>query len=64
MIPFKAVAIDMDGTFLRDDKSYDKKLFSELLNKMKEKDIHFIVASGNQFERYVLRCRKWNVLGR
>ena len=51
MIPFKAVAIDMDGTFLRDDKSYDKKLFSELLNKMKEKDIHFIVASGNQFER-------------
>lgn len=51
MIPFKAVAIDMDGTFLRDDKSYDKKLFSELLNKMKERDIHFIVASGNQFER-------------
>ena len=41
MIPFKAVAIDMDGTFLRDDKSYDKKLFSELLNKMKERDIHF-----------------------
>ena len=49
MIPFKAVAIDMDGTFLRDDKSYNKKLFSELLNKMKERDIHFIVASGNQF---------------
>ena len=42
MIPFKAVAIDMDGTFLRDDKSYDKKLFSELLNKMKEKDIQRI----------------------
>lgn len=27
MIPFKAVAIDMDGTFLRDDKAMIKNYF-------------------------------------
>ena len=26
-IPFKAVAVDMDGTFLNDQRSYDHQLF-------------------------------------
>ena len=41
----------MDGTFLDDQKNYDKELFAYLLTKMNEQGIHFIVASGNQYER-------------
>ena len=51
MAPFKAIAVDMDGTFLDDQKNYDKELFAYLLTKMNEQGIHFIVASGNQYER-------------
>ena len=28
-IPFKAVAVDMDGTFLNDQRSYDHDLFED-----------------------------------
>ena len=51
MAPFKAIAVDMDGTFLDDQKNYDKELFAYLLTKMNKQGIHFIVASGNQYER-------------
>lgn len=45
----KLIAVDMDGTFLDSNMSYDKVLFKELFNKMKKKGIHFVVASGNQY---------------
>lgn len=48
--PFKAVAFDMDGTFLRDDKTFDRKLFSQLLDRLLAQDVHVIVASGDQYE--------------
>ena len=51
MKKFKAVAVDMDGTFLNDQKGFDRNLFAELLKQMKDQGIHFIVASGNQYER-------------
>lgn len=45
----KLIAVDMDGTFLSDTKEYDKKRFNEQYKKMKEKNIKFVVASGNQY---------------
>jgi Cof subfamily protein (haloacid dehalogenase superfamily) len=47
----KAVAVDMDGTFLKDDKSYDQQRFLQIYRRMKQKNIKFIVASGNQYQR-------------
>lgn len=45
----KLFATDMDGTFLRDDMSYDEKKFFELHKKMTDKNIQWVVASGNQY---------------
>ncbi|WP_249028635.1 Cof-type HAD-IIB family hydrolase [Tannockella kyphosi] len=50
----KLIATDMDGTFLDSNKNYDPK-FLELFKKMKEKNIHFVVASGNQCHRLFQR---------
>lgn len=50
-IPFKAVAVDMDGTFLNDKRSYDHELFDQVLNKLEKHNIQFIVASGRPFAR-------------
>lgn len=44
-----AIATDMDGTFLDEKSTYDKKYFSTLQQKMNAKGIRFIVASGNQY---------------
>lgn len=48
--PFKAVAFDMDGTFLRDDKTFDRILFNQLLDELQAQGVHVIVASGDQYE--------------
>jgi Cof subfamily protein (haloacid dehalogenase superfamily) len=45
----RLIAVDMDGTFLRKDMSYDKERFKRLYMKMKEQGIRFVVASGNQY---------------
>lgn len=42
------IAVDMDGTFLRPDDTYDRERFQQLLAKMRERGIRFVVASGNQ----------------
>lgn len=44
------IATDMDGTWLDDQKRFDHSLFEKELNIMKERDIKFVVASGNQYE--------------
>ena len=49
----KVIAVDMDGTFLTSDNQYDKEKFMRQYEYMKENDIHFVVASGNQY--YQLR---------
>lgn len=41
----------MDGTLLRDDKTYDRVLFKKLLQRMNQKDIRFAVASGNAYHK-------------
>lgn len=49
----KLVAVDVDGTFVRSDYSYDKPRFKKLLNHMDEIGCRLVVASGNQY--YQLR---------
>lgn len=49
----KLVAVDIDGTFVRSDYTYDVLRFQRILVRMKEAGCHFVVASGNQY--YQLR---------
>lgn len=49
----KAVAVDMDGTFLNRQNDYDRPRFEKVFAKMQEQGVRFIVASGNQY--YQLR---------
>lgn len=46
----KLVATDMDGTFLDSNKKFDPE-FIDIFYKLKEKDIKFVIASGNQYYR-------------
>lgn len=50
-LPFKAVVVDMDGTFLDDRKKYDQSAFASLLKRLRRRKIHFIVASGRPYAR-------------
>ena len=45
----KAVAVDMDGTFLNGANTYEHERFDRLFAQMQERGIQFIVASGNQY---------------
>ena len=47
----KLIAVDMDGTFLRDDNSYDKQRFGRQLQQLVDRGIHFVAASGSQLDR-------------
>lgn len=47
----KLIASDMDGTFLNPQGRYDKERFQQLLDQLTEKNIPFVVASGNRLER-------------
>lgn len=45
----KMIAVDMDGTFLNSQQEYDRARFKRLYQKLKQQDIRFVVASGNQY---------------
>ena len=45
----KMIVTDLDGTFYHRDLTYNRKWFNELYYKMKMNNIHFVVASGNQY---------------
>lgn len=45
----KAVAVDIDGTFLDDNYHYDKELFQRIFAKMQSVGAHFTFASGDQY---------------
>lgn len=49
----KAVATDIDGTFLTNRRDYDRQLFDRVYRTMVDRDVRFIVASGDQY--YFLR---------
>lgn len=45
----------MDGTWLTDQKDYDKELFLREFNEMEKREIKFVVASGNQYANLMTR---------
>lgn len=47
----KLIATDMDGTFLDGQGSFDKERFSRILDRLEEKSIPFVIASGNGIGR-------------
>ena len=47
----KMIAVDMDGTFLNEQKEYNRERFQRLFQQMQEKGIKFVVASGNQYDQ-------------
>ena len=49
----KLVAVDVDGTFVRSDYTYDIPRFQRILRRMNQSGCRFVVASGNQY--YQLR---------
>ena len=49
----KLVAVDIDGTFIRDDYTFDVERFEKIFARMKAAGCNFVVASGNQY--YQLR---------
>ena len=49
----KLVAVDVDGTFVRSDYTYDAPRFRRILARMEAAGCRFVVASGNQY--YQLR---------
>lgn len=48
-LPFKIVAADMDGTFMRDDQTFDQQRFNRILDQIREDKAHFIVSSGRPY---------------
>ena len=48
--PYKIVAFDMDGTFLSDDKRFNRPLFRQVLTKIHENNGHVVVASGDPLQ--------------
>lgn len=47
----KMIAVDMDGTFLNEEKTYNRERFKIIFQQLKEKKIKFVVASGNQYDQ-------------
>ncbi len=45
----KLVAVDVDGTFMRDNYTYDAERFKKILARMTAAGCNFVVASGNQY---------------
>ena len=48
MPDIRLVAVDEDGTFLRDHLNYDKERFEAVFRRMKQLGVRFVVATGNQ----------------
>jgi hypothetical protein len=53
MSKIKMIAVDMDGTFLNGQMEYDRHRFWKLFKIMKQRDIKFVVASGNQYYQLI-----------
>ncbi len=49
----KLIAVDMDGTFLSDAKTYNRPRFLNQYQRMREQNIRFVVASGNQYYQLI-----------
>lgn len=53
----KMIASDMDGTFLDDKGTYDRQRFESILDRLDERGIRFVVATGNNMDRINIMFR-------
>lgn len=53
----RLIATDMDGTFLDGQGSFDRERFSRILDGLEEKNIPFVIASGNGMGRLLQLCQ-------
>lgn len=49
----KVIVTDMDGTFLDDAKKYDRTRFMAQFEQLQQRNIEFVVASGNQYYQLI-----------
>lgn len=54
----KLIAVDMDGTFLSDAKTYNRPRFLAQYQRMRQQNIRFVVASGNQYYQLISFSRR------
>ncbi|MGX7091097.1 HAD family hydrolase [Hutsoniella sourekii] len=47
----KLIAIDMDETFLRTDKSYDRQRFARVFKELRDQGVIVLIASGNSYHQ-------------
>lgn len=47
----KLIAIDMDDTLLRTNKTYDEDRFRKIYDELRQKGITLVIASGNSYPR-------------
>lgn len=47
----QVIAVDMDGTFLRADGTYDRAHFTRLRSRLAAANTRFVIASGNQHQQ-------------
>lgn len=47
----KMIATDLDGTFLRDDHTYNHRRFAKVFRHLQKRGIHFVAASGSSYPR-------------
>ncbi|HFI0256020.1 TPA: Cof-type HAD-IIB family hydrolase [Streptococcus suis] len=50
------IATDMDGTFLDEKGRIDRERFARLLDRLEERKIPFVIASGNGMDRLLQLC--------
>lgn len=55
----KLVVCDMDGTFLTDQKTFDRAWFERIFRKLQDRKILFAIASGDQYEVLRRHLETW-----
>lgn len=55
----KMIVVDMDGTFLDQDNTYQQARFGRLFEQLVQRQIHFVVASGSQYQRLQHQFAPW-----
>ncbi|HEM3992545.1 TPA: HAD family hydrolase [Streptococcus suis] len=53
----RLIATDMDGTFLDGEGSFDRQRFAAILAQLAERNIPFVIASGNGIGRLLQLCQ-------
>lgn len=61
-LPFKAVAVDVDGTFVNDEKQYDHQMFSEILTRLHQHGAHLLLLAAAQLAVWLMTLANLSIL--